>query len=157
MKKSHKTNSRSCYYHLTPTSNMGSILTRGLKCDEEGFIYLITDPNFLVFSHIALSQINAPECSLVEVCASGIKTEVLPDDVAEYGKGFQVRVKQGVIDSIAITHVADLKISRDFSPTAATVFGSNAAQRSLVGNLLEKEKAMLRQPPRKVRKSPPAD
>lgn len=132
----------SCYYHLASPKAVPSILSKGLKCDAVGFIYLIADPNFPAFAHVALIQARLDEFAVIEVCACGLQSKPGRDDIAEASAQYQVRVKQAVIDPIFLTHIATVKITeRSYNPMAPALWGSNARMRAEI--MAAREKARI--------------
>ena len=93
-------------YHISAPENIPTIMENGLKCDDDGFVYLFENKSImnnktgvvnLVSDCIANGQVFLDEYAMIEVSCNGIHEEIEPDNVGEFSAGCQWRVKQDVI------------------------------------------------------------
>lgn len=96
------------YYHITRNSEkiISSILSEGLKDNEEGDIFLFENKSFgingiinNVADHIAANQIFLNKYVMFEVDTDGINGDLIPDRVADYSAKFQWIAKQPIIEA----------------------------------------------------------
>jgi len=92
------------FYHVTNPKNVKSIMKHGLKCDEEGNIFVFTDPFFA--NAIARDQCFLMKgYALLQIDARHLEGSVEPDRVAEWPARFQRIVKQDRIAPELINHL----------------------------------------------------
>ena len=94
------------YWHISPIENKDNILSEGIKCSEDGYIYMITsleeridlfDVKVSMPDMIAFNQVFLKKYDLYEIDAEGLDRKTQPDNVAEMFSDLQKRVKQNVI------------------------------------------------------------
>ncbi|MDQ1165892.1 hypothetical protein [Flavobacterium sp. SORGH_AS_0622] len=118
------------YYHISAIKNKESILANGLISDESE-IFLCT--SFDQLKMIAFNQLFLNEYSIFEVSTEGLTGEIIQDNVAEVGSGFQYIVKQNKIESKYLKFVNDAKfhyfdLAEDTNRVKARVFGMDEDQ-----------------------------
>lgn len=95
------------YYHITKknVNTIKSILSNGLICDEEGYIFLFENKSIeingvinTIADIIAAEQLFLDVYVMFEIDSKGIISELIPDNVAEYSSKFQWIAKQPKID-----------------------------------------------------------
>lgn len=113
------------YYHITRLETCDKILIEGLRCDNEGNIFVFENKSVKVnmglgsvvitaADHIALNQVFIEdECAMLEIDSKGITGELLPDNVAEATAKLQWIIKQKNIEPKYI------KVFTIFKPTNA--------------------------------------
>lgn len=94
------------FYHISPIENKDSILANGL-ISASSEIFVCNEFNQL--KRIASSQLFISEYSVFKISASNITGKILNDNVAEFGSQHQFIIKQDIIESKYISHVADIK------------------------------------------------
>ena len=92
------------YYHITNPSNKDSILKDGLKCNEEGEIFLFENKSIKIDNSIhyvsdliAKNQIFLTEYAMFEIDLKGIEQPLINDNVAETSSSLQWIAKQPII------------------------------------------------------------
>jgi len=92
------------YYHITNCENAVSILTNGIKCNEDFEIFLFDDVGYkflgytsTVANHIAKNQIFLDKYAMFEIDAKGITGHIENDNVAEITAKWQYILKQDII------------------------------------------------------------
>jgi hypothetical protein len=94
-------------YHVTSPKAVERIKIEGLKADDEGYIYTITElfKKDIVFAVkvsiadiIAATQTFLPEYVLITIDTKGIKSKLESDNVAELNAIYQVRFRQDIIE-----------------------------------------------------------
>jgi len=94
------------YYHITKNSKKvkDSILKNGLRCNEDGDIYLFENMAFKingvtnnVSDAIAANQLFLKQYLMFEIDSDGLTVELQPDAVGEFSASMQWFVKQPVI------------------------------------------------------------
>ncbi len=84
------------YYHITSIKNESSILRHGLKCNEEGHIFLLD--TLEVCDSLAIYQLGLDKFSIIEVSSKGFKGNLIRDEVAEFTANHQFICQQEVIE-----------------------------------------------------------
>lgn len=104
------------YYHITSPKNALNILKNGLKCNEDGDIFLFENKTLrvkeeyradyeklglrteiVVADHIARNQIFLKDIVMLEIDSRGLHGEFIQDNVGEETSKFQWIVKQPLI------------------------------------------------------------
>jgi hypothetical protein len=89
-------------WHVTAPKNVATILTEGLRADEEGQIFAITHP--ALASAIARDQVFIRTYALLRIDPAGISPgRIGPDLVAEYLRPWHRVVRQPVIEPRYLT------------------------------------------------------
>ena len=106
------------YYHITDPNNALNIMQEGLRANDSGLIFLFENKGIAlkfnpieengklvrrmlmrhVSDDIAINQIGLNEYVMFQISAEGITSELIPDDVDEYGAIYQWKVKQNAIE-----------------------------------------------------------
>lgn len=109
------------YYHVTRLETYEKILLEGLKCNNEGNIFvfenkavkqIIGNEEFIIKAadHIALNQVFIKgKCVMLEIDSKGITGKILPDNVAESTAKLQWIIKQKIIEPKHINFFAIFK------------------------------------------------
>jgi hypothetical protein len=82
-------------FHVTAPAAVDSILAHGLRANEDGQIFAITDR--LVADDVAKNQVFLREYALIVIDARGITGSVELDDVGEFTKHWQRIITQPLI------------------------------------------------------------
>ncbi len=82
-------------FHVTDPTKVKSILRRGLRANEEGFIFVFSDERLA--NSIAIGQLFLPTYGLLSIDGEGIYGDVMPDEVAELAAPWQWIIEQPVI------------------------------------------------------------
>lgn len=104
------------YYHITTPNKALNILKNGLKCNEEGEIFLFENKTLrvkeeyrsdyerlglkteiVVVEHIARNQVFLKDIVMLEIDSKGLYGELIQDKVGEATSEFQWIVKQPLI------------------------------------------------------------
>ncbi len=102
------------YWHISPVENKENILSEGIKCSEDGYVYMITsleegidlfDVKVSMPDMIAFNQVFLNKYDLYEIDAEGLERKTQPDNVAEILPDLQKRVKQNVIQPKYVKHL----------------------------------------------------
>lgn len=105
-------------YHVTSRNAAKAILRYGLKCGEDGHIYLFDHTQVRISNHykyirvvdqIMCNQIDLDSGVILRVDTQGITSDILPDNVAEFTARWQYRVKQTLIEHEYIIRVGYVK------------------------------------------------
>lgn len=98
-------------YHITEVENLESILEEGLKCNEDGEIFVFENKSIHcngiinnIADMIAFNQIFLEEYVMIEIDEDGFESELIPDDVAELSHKQQWYVKQKIIAPEFLDH-----------------------------------------------------
>ncbi|MCZ2130798.1 MAG: hypothetical protein LC109_11100 [Bacteroidia bacterium] len=93
------------YYHITETKNKISILKTGIRCNEEGYIFLFENKSIsyngiinTIADCIAKNQIFLDRYVMFEIDSKGFQSELLPDEVGELSHKQQWILKQEKIN-----------------------------------------------------------
>lgn len=91
-------NSKSTYYfHITDVESYKEILSRGLKADEEGYIYFLTSKE--VTAYVAYNQLFLEKYALIKIDSRGLSSQPELDLVGEITAVYQRRIKQELIEA----------------------------------------------------------
>lgn len=94
------------YYHITKPENEKTILRTGIKCDEDGNIFLFENvavgakdgiAHVAVSDMIAANQIFLKSFVMFEIDPAGFSCDLIPDDVGEYTARWQWILRQDKI------------------------------------------------------------
>jgi hypothetical protein len=99
------------YFHITnDLDSYQSIKDKGLKADQDGYIYLLTSKK--IAAYVAKNQLfYNSHFALLEINAKGIEAVIESDNVAEFTAPYQRRVKQPLIkpDFIKLVNMYNVK------------------------------------------------
>ena len=110
------------FYHVTEAKNVKSILKDGLKCDNDGYIYLLTELDIQETIYgiwvflpdiISTEQIGIKKYSLFQIYSEGITSEIEDDNVGELVSEFQKRINQKIIHTDYIKLLEERKVNVD--------------------------------------------
>lgn len=93
------------YYHISPIDNKKSIISNGLKCNEDGETFLFD--TLSQAKYISINQVFLDEYSLFKIDYKGIEVEPKRDMVMEMGADSQYIIKQTSIKPQFIKHLKD--------------------------------------------------
>jgi hypothetical protein len=92
------------YYHISPITNVKSILENGLKSNGDGELFIFNygvmefkGVKYYADELIADRQLGLEEFALFEIHPKGITSQLIRDNVAEITSSLQWIVKQDVI------------------------------------------------------------
>lgn len=100
------------YGHITHRDNVDSIIENGIRCNEDGDIFIYRDcdveHNFMpnkkpvmipIYDLIAMGQVFLKDFAIFNIEPEGFEVELIPDNVAEITASQQFILKQPVIKS----------------------------------------------------------
>jgi hypothetical protein len=89
------------YYHITSFKGWQAINKEGIKCDVEGYIYVLD--SLEVASYVALNQLGHADYGLFKIDPAGIYAPLETNDVAELTSKHQFRFKQSLLERQYLT------------------------------------------------------
>jgi hypothetical protein len=94
-------------FHVTHPANVAAILREGLRADEDGWIFAITDDRLA--NSIARDQVGLPAYTLLEIDGAGINGKILPDRVGELSARWHRIIVQPLIapEFVRVLYTAD--------------------------------------------------
>ncbi len=95
------------YYHMTSFKGWVAINKEGIKCDTEGYIYVLDDLE--VASYVAINQLGHADYGLFRIDPICIHAPLETDDVAEVTAKHQFRFKQSLLERQYLTDLGMLK------------------------------------------------
>lgn len=112
-------------YHITAKNfeNARSILKNGLKCNEEGQIFLFENKSIIVNGSsvencvsdcIAAGQLGVKSYSMFEIDSKGLYSDLIPDEVGEFTAKLQWYILQEKIEPKYISILGHYKTN--FTP-----------------------------------------
>ncbi len=99
------------YYHICDTEVAEKIKNEGLKCDDEGYIFIFD--NISVADSLNNNQLGHSKFSIIQIESSGIFSEPISDNVAEFTASSQYICKQDKIEPHFLT-IIDNRINNPF-------------------------------------------
>lgn len=105
------------YYHLTKPDNARPILEHGIKCSDDGFIYLVSEEQLSdicsSFDFVALYQLHIDEYQLFEIKQEGIGGKLLKEIIDGIESPCQFQLKQNKIQKSCIIDCGTRKVNNE--------------------------------------------